>query len=102
MINLLPYQNGQETILNLDLGSRIMYITEITMYRTDDGKTFPTMEEAKHNANIITATKHIKNDDLYGKSDKFYYHTLNIKDGEELYEFLSRNSNWVRDLMGWK
>ncbi len=77
-----------------------MDIKEITMYRTDDGKTFPTMEEAEHHIRLKKATEYIRRDECYCAGD--YYDNLNIKNGEELYDFLIRNSDWIKELMGWK
>jgi hypothetical protein len=77
-----------------------MEIKEITMYRTDDGNTFPTKDEAEHHIRLKKATEYIKRDECFSEGD--YYNNLNIKNGEELYDFLIRNSDWIKELMGWE
>lgn len=76
-----------------------MEIKEIKMYQTDDGNTFPTKGEAEHHIQLKKATERIKRDDCYTECD--CYGNLNINNGEQLFKFLARNSDWIKELMGW-
>ena len=76
-----------------------MDIKEITMYQTDDGNTFPTKEGAEHHIRLKKATEYIRRDECFSEGD--YYNNLSIKNGEELYDFLIRNNDWIKELMGW-
>ena len=67
-----------------------------TFYKTTDGSIFDTPKEAEDWQNVIEA-----GDMLYADTD-YFHGVINVSGGLELKEFLKRNADWIKPMMGWK
>ena len=67
-----------------------------TIYKTTDGSVFATLQEAEYWQYALNV-----DDNLYADQD-YFHGALNISGGTGLKEFLERNADWIKPLMGWK
>lgn len=67
-----------------------------TVYQTTIGECFDTLEEAQKHQAMIDANDKLLTDSV------FYHGVINVSNSWELSEFLERNADWIKPMMGWK
>jgi hypothetical protein len=71
-------------------------LTAKTVYQTTDGQRFDTQKEAEGYQRALDATANLHAD------QDFFYNAINVCSGVGLKEFLERNADWIKPMMGWK